>query len=81
MSYDDNKTHDFEYGARMDWLVQLMLVDPDRPVVELQKEAMDMYPIHHKALRSYWMSTNTMMKAGDILAKKTMEEYEQKKSL
>ena len=77
VSQMDNNTYDFEYGARMDWLCQLMLCDKeDRPMIELQKEALEMYPLNSKVLKERWLSKEIALKAGDILAEKYFSTFE-----
>lgn len=65
MAYNDNKSYDFDFWPRMNWLCELMEKFPDKPMRKLQREAMHMYPIGFIELQRYWLSSRLAFKAAD----------------
>jgi len=66
MAYNDNRSYDYNWGVRMDWLLDLMEKFPNKPMRKLQKEAMHMYPIGWLEVQRYWLSSKLMFKAVDL---------------
>ena len=57
---------DSDYKKRMDWLVELIRADPDRPIQRLQAEALERYPTNDERSRRHWMGWRVAFASVDI---------------
>lgn len=62
--------YDVDWGKRMDLLVELMQLEPHKPMKKLQREALKYYPLYRDECIRAWMSWHVACKAADRLNKK-----------
>lgn len=58
---------DCDWGRRMDMLLNLMQLCPDKPMIDLQREALKYFPLYHKENFKAWLSFKTAMAAAERL--------------
>lgn len=61
---------DSAYGQRMELLVELMQISPNKPMKKLQWEALKFYPLYYKESIRWWMGWRIAARAADILNKR-----------
>jgi hypothetical protein len=61
---------DDDYHKRLERLGKLMLLYPDKPVTELQHEALKLFPLHCEDAIQAWMKIDTAFRAADLLENK-----------
>jgi len=57
---------DTDYHNRLDWLAELMLLNPKSRVKRLQREALKYYPLSSKEAIRNWMSWRTAFDAAEV---------------
>ena len=66
--------YDFDWNTRMEYLLDIMeLPGKDKPMRKLQKEALRVYPVSSQELARRWLSISTMIRAGDLSAKRIID--------
>jgi len=60
---------DVDHAKRMELLVSLMRLEPDKSMKKLQREALKYYPLYYNNSIRMWMGSNIAMKAAEILNK------------
>ena len=60
---------DVDHAKRMELLVSLMRLEPDKSMKKLQREALKYYPLYYNNSIRMWMGSYIAMKAAEILNK------------
>lgn len=66
--------YDYEFGARVALLAELMKISPNKKVRDLQRTALKFYPLQSKEAIRNWMSVRIAFIAADILTKRYCDE-------
>jgi hypothetical protein len=61
---------DDDYHKRLERLGKLMLLYPEKPVRELQRKALDIFPLDSEYDIQAWMKIDTAFRAADLLNNK-----------
>lgn len=62
--------HDTAFLDRIELLLELMQIEPDKPMKKLQWEALKYYPLYYTANIRRWMSWKTASYAADLANKR-----------